>query len=1458
MAFTPTQQAAPTTDNDFRAIKISIASPQIIRKWSWGEVKKAETINYRTLRPERDGLFCERIFGPTRDFECYCGKYKRQRDMRMRREGFTCDQCKVEVTRTSVRRERMGHINLAAPVAHIWFSKGTPSRMSIILDITPRNLERVLYFSCYIITSVDEDARLQAITELMEYREQELQRIDEERMQYSISEQNEEFLSLLLQRIDELHDEIGAEDVVVPEAPEGASIEEVIDTKLAYHKILFEQGVKTRIEQAESLQIKTELTEAEFRELKDKFGNVFEAGMGADAILELLRNLDLDEIYDELTETIRNTSGQRRAKAVKRLSVVEAFRTSGNKPEWMVLTVLPVLPPELHPMVQLDGGRFATSDLNDLYRRVINRNNRLSHLLKLSAPDIIVRNERRMLQEAVDALIDNGRRGRAIMGRHNHKLKSLTDLLRGKQGRFRQNLLGKRVDYSGRAVIISGPQMKLDECGLPKEMALELFKPFVMNRLISLGLAHNIKTAKRRAEQADDEVWDTLEKVVDGHPVLLNRAPTLHRLGIQAFYPKLVEGKAIQLHPLVCTAFNADFDGDQMAVHVPLSPGAINEAIQLMMSTSNMLAPRSGSPIVSPTLDMLLGLYYMTGPIMETAVPVPADVLAADFAFENGSDSTNGHASSRYYGTLQEARYAEETGEVGLRDRVRVRIPGGTPVWRDSADAQPVVIGEPHDWIETTVGRIIFNEMLPESMGFHNYVMREDEIDAVVHRCYSELGNAGTAIVLDEMKRLGFEYATRSGTTIAIKDAVPPPEKQQLIEYGRAQVAELQRMYDEGVITDEEKYTATIETWNETSDRVTDAVKEHLSEYNGVFAMSDSGAKGNLAQIKQMAGMRGLMSNPRGRIIDVPIEASFSEGLSVHEFFASTHGSRKALADTALKTAEAGYLTRRMADAAQNVIINERDCGSPIGMTISAEASRGLNLPFEERIFSRYSLHDVVDPSTGEILATPDDLIEAALAAKIAAAGLEELEVRSPVSCMLERGICARCYGSMLADNRPSIIGEAVGIVAAQSIGEPGTQLTMRNFHTGGIASDRDITTGLPRVQELFEARNPKSPAILSEIAGIIRFREAQGNLVIAVENIETFHDDVEIPAGYRSSVEVGDWVDAGSNLLSLTAAGRRDAMADDGSLALPEDLVSQVSGEVESIDEKSIRIVWEETDEREYIPQNNADVLVSDNQEIEPGAQLTDGTRNPHDILRITGIEAVQRYLVEEAQRVYRSQGVKVHDKHFEVVVRQMLQKVKIESTGDSKLLIDEVVDRSQYLQANEDVREQYGDPATAFPVLLGISRVSLMSQSFLAKASFQETERVLTDAALQGSVDRLTGLKENVIIGRMIPARLDRSPEGRELLGLPDPETVPVQPVTQDWEQALAAIAGDDMAASLAAFNAASDTASVSIGFSGEDDGADETPEPDFSNLASAFFGNMETPEEPVISFDDDTDGA
>ncbi len=1462
MAFNPLRQAvAPASSgNDFRAIKISLASPQQIVRWSFGEVTKAETINYRSLRPEKDGLFCERIFGPTRDWECYCGKYKRQRD-RQRREGFKCELCGVEVTRANVRRERMGHIQLAAPVAHIWFSRGTPCRIGLMLDIAPRSLERVLYFSSYIITSVNEEERQKAIEELETYGEQEQQRLVEEKTQAVATDAADEFLASLMNEIQQMQIKLEVAAEKIPSAAEGSSIDDDIEAKLAYYLDLLKNDIENRIDQAEKLQVRAQLTESEFHELSRQFGDIFKAGTGADAVLELLQNIDLDELHSELSEQIRSTSGQRRTKAIKRLSVVDAFRNSGNKPEWMILKALPVLPPDLHPMVQLDGGRFATSDLNDLYRRVINRNNRLKHLLKLAAPEIIVRNERRMLQEAVDALIDNGRRGRPIVGRHNHQLKSLTDLLRGKQGRFRQNLLGKRVDYSGRSVIISGPDLKLQECGLPKQMALELFKPFVMNRLIAKGEAHNIKTAKKRAEDADAKIWDTLEEIVRDHPVLLNRAPTLHRLGIQAFYPKLVEGSAVQLHPLVCTAFNADFDGDQMAVHVPLSPGAINEAKQLMLSTKNMLAPRSGAPIVSPTLDMLLGIYYLTG---SDSLQHQSMIAAQGDASSNGSE--NGYEEIRSFGSLDEARLAYDIGEISLRLPIRVRFPGGTVVksFTDS-ESFSYVVPEPHDWIETTAGRIIFNSILPPSLGYHNYVFHEDEVEATVGLCFQQLGNQSTAEVLDEMKNLGFEYAMRSGTTIAIRDAIPPYEKPDLIAEGRAQVKMLQQQYEDGLITEDEKYMSTIETWNTTSDRVTSVVQKHMSEYNGVFAMSDSGAKGNLAQIKQMAGMRGLMSNPRGRIIESPIESSFSEGLSVHEFFTSTHGSRKALADTALKTAEAGYLTRRMADAAQDVIIDEYDCGSAIGMQITAEVSRALNVPFEERIFSRYPVKDVFHPETGELLADNNTLIDHALAKRIADAGIEEIEVRSPVGCDLksgERGICGKCYGSMLADNRASIVGEAVGIVAAQSIGEPGTQLTMRNFHTGGIVSDRDITTGLPRVQELFEARNPKSPAILSDIEGTVRFRDADGRVIIAVENRKACREEVKIPEGYKANVKNGEWIDAGSPLFALTTRARRKFTDAQGILTEPEQLPSEYTGMVVEADGK-IEIEWLENEEREYLPMGHFEPLVSDGDEVEPGTQLTDGQKNPHHILRISGIEAVQRYLVEEAQRVYRSQGVKVHDKHFEVIVRQMLRKVKIESSGDTKFIINEIVDRSVYTQENDAITQKGGEVATASRELLGISKVSLMSQSFLAKASFQETERVLTEAALQGSVDRLNGLKENVIIGRMIPARLDRTPEGREILGIPDrPEigTVESDDDGKGWEDVLAAIArGDDPGYSSlpTSYSQSIDimetesAGTLNVGFSDEDEEEFEgrDTEPNIADLTS----RLASVDEKIVSFEE-----
>ena len=1472
MAFAPTTSAFPPvhapSSNGFASVKISLASPTQIKRWSMGEVTKAETINYRSQKPEKDGLFCERIFGPIRDFECSCGKYKRHRD-RQRRQTITCETCGVEVTRASVRCERMGHIELADPVAHIWFAKGMPSRMSMILDIPPRELEKVLYFLSYIVTEVNEEERQHAIDTYEQYRIQELMRLDEDREIEVESGRADDFLSQILMDIRRLREELGAR-TAEPDAPKDSTIEEVIDTKLAYYKVLFEMDIGERIKRVNDIHVKMTLNETRYHDLKDEFGDVFQAGMGADSIRKLLEETDLDAIKEDLTDRIRESSGQKRAKAIKRLSVVEAFLTSGNRPEWMVLTVLPVLPPELHPMVQLDGGRYATSDLNDLYRRVINRNNRLKHLKKLSAPQIILRNERRMLQEAVDALIDNGRRGRPIMGRHNHKLKSLTDLLRGKQGRFRQNLLGKRVDYSGRSVIISGPDLKLQECGLPKQMALELFKPFVMNKLMSEGHAHNIKTAKRRTEEADAIVWDALEEVVKGHPVLLNRAPTLHRLGIQAFYPRLVEGSAIQLHPLVCTAFNADFDGDQMAVHVPLSEGSKREAEHLMLSTRNMLAPRSGAPIVTPSLDMLLGIYYLTGPEVqhetrESMNGAASNVVHADEQQDGKNGGGNGSAT-RFYRSAEEAHQAFQAGTLGLREPIYIRVEPGTLVHSKMGVSD--TIAEPYVWIKSTVGRVIFNEILPAEMGYYNCVLREDDVEAIVRGCFELNRHEGTAEVLDAMKTLGFEYATRSGTTIAIKDAVAPPEKDALIREGRARVQMLNDQFNDGLITEEERYQATIDAWIDVSDRVTDAVKQRLDEYNGVFTMSDSGAKGNLQQIRQMAGMRGLMTAPNKQwsteasIIETPVVSSLSEGLSVHEYFASTHGSRKALTDTALKTAEAGYLTRRMSDAAQDVIVNTLDCGSNVGILIRKESSQTLNVPFEERISGRYPIRDIVDQETGEVLATPADMVDGRLAAKIAAAALEDdaVEMRSSVGCTLPRGVCAKCYGEMLANNRPSIVGEAVGIVAAQSIGEPGTQLTMRNFHTGGTATDRDITTGLPRVQELFEARVPKSPAILSEIAGTVERRFESGQETIVVNATKTFTESLEIPEGYKRLIKNGDWVDAGSEVAELTARGRKVSTNEEGELEVAERITSPYSGTVNVSGDK-ITIEWVELDEKAYPVPLNSEILINDGAEVEPGTQLTGGQRNPHDILETQGIPAVRNYLVDEAQRVYRSQGVKVHDKHFEVIVRQMLSKVKIVTTGDTNLLIDDVVERREFEEINEAVRRQGGAMAEAKPVLLGISRVALMSQSFLARASFQETERVLTEAALRGSVDRLNGLKENVIIGRMIPARLDKTLAGLEILGRPDLVEQPALPsdsMDYDWNSVLQKIVDDEgqsyPGADLVKFAPVGEGSSE-VGFADDDEEDDGEPEADDLNkMAEAFVAESADDAPTTVGFDDD----
>ena len=1378
---------------DFNAIRISLASPEQIRAWSYGEVTKPETINYRTLRPEKDGLFCERIFGPTKDWECYCGKYKK-----IRYKGVICDRCGVEIARSKVRRERMGHVKLAAPVAHIWFSKGTPSRLGLILDLSPRNLERILYFSQYVVTSVDDIARQNAIQQLEAYRDAEITRFDED-LKDAISVNNVEPVLASTMRVmfdakqeaDRIATELAeldkpkkkvtkaqaakaekeateraASQLLEIESYKGedavAKLSELTEEQQATVKV----DVQSKIDDLEAIRVMDLLTEARFRELRDKFGHVFMASMGAESVLEILENTDLDSVRIDLLDQVKNTSGQRRKKAIKRLRVVEAFRKSGNKAEWMILTVLPVLPPELHPMVQLDGGRFATSDLNDLYRRVINRNNRLKHLIDLQAPDIIIRNEKRMLQEAVDALIDNGRRGRAIQGSHNHKLKSLTDLLRGKQGRFRQNLLGKRVDYSGRSVIISGPQLNMYECGLPKKMALELFKPFVMNALVVKGYAHNIKSAKRMTERARPEIWDLLEEVIQDHPVMLNRAPTLHRLGIQAFQPVLVDGMAIQIHPLVCTAFNADFDGDQMAVHVPLSREAVIEAQRLMLSTNNMLAPSSGFPIVSPTLDMVLGIYYLTGIDGDKLTPMERD--------EDGNT-----VFDTMYADFDDVRLAFDTERIKLRQLIKVRDDGG-------------------ELIETTVGRVIFNWALPKEMEFRNHLFDRGAIESLVGEVVTGYGNQATAKMLDQLKNLGFKYATQSGTTIAMKDIVTPPQKQSLLSAADTKITKLDEQFQEGLITDHERYEASVGIWTDVSNKMTDAVEDTLDKYGGIFTMAASGAKGNIAQIKQMAGMRGLMSDPKGRIIEMPIRSSFAEGLSVLEYFISTHGARKGLADTALRTADSGYLTRRLADVAQDVIITTDNDPGAQGILITDDQQGGQQAPLSERIVTRYLAEPIVDPETGELIVDRDDLVTRELADRVTAANVKEAWVYSPLSSTIQRGISQKCYGGSLATGEPALLGEAVGIIAAQSIGEPGTQLTMRTFHTGGVAG-KDITSGLPRVVELFEARQPKGMAVLSEISGKIEIGQLPEGRVVRVASTEVYSEEMDIPDTHRQTVKTGDWVDAGEVVLSAKKVAMAAAIRAGTTDELQEEIFAPVAGTAQ-VTKTAVRIAWNETDEREYVIPAASEILVSDGDNIDPGTPLTDGPKNPQDILRIEGQAAVQRYLVDEVQAVYRSQGVQLHDKHIEVIVRQMMRKVRVDNPGDSDLLPGELVDRHDYELTNNSMLAEGGEPATASPVLLGETRASLNTQSFLAAASFQETARVLTEAAVNGSVDRLNGLKENVIIGRLIPARLDQTAEGRERLGVEEGERKDGRltgftkaPAT--FEEALAAIGGGDL---------------------------------------------------------------
>ena len=1150
--------------NNFESLQIGLASTEKILSWSHGEVTKPETINYRTLKPEKDGLYCERIFGPTKDWECHCGKYKR-----IRYKGIVCDKCGVEVTKAKVRRERMGHIKLASPVSHIWYFKGIPSRMGLVLDISPRTLEKVLYFANFIVTDPG-------------------------------------------------------------------------NTEFAYKEIL---------------------TENQYREAKDDPSNHFKAGMGAEAIKELLMQIDLEELSSDLKTKLATATGQKKIRIVRRLEVVEALRTSGNRPEWMILDVIPVIPPDLRPMVQLDGGRFATSDLNDLYRRVINRNNRLNRLLELSAPDIIVRNEKRMLQEAVDALIDNGRRGRPVTGPGSRPLKSLSDMLKGKQGRFRQNLLGKRVDYSGRSVIVVGPELRFYQCGLPKKMALELFKPFIMKKLVENGNAHNIKSAKRMVEKVRPEVWDVLEGVIKDHPVMLNRAPTMHRLGIQAFEPVLVEGKAIKLHPLACTAFNADFDGDQMAVHVPLSVEAQAEARFLMLSVNNILAPKDGSPITTPTQDMILGSYYLTHPGQEEG--------------RRNSDAEKG--DGKVFTDMSEMLMAYQTHMVGLHARVKVRMYAGEDDERGKL-------------VESTVGRFIFNQKIPQDLGYVedrendpysleiDFLCDKKKLGQIIDRCYRIHGNTETAIMLDYIKDMGYHYSTIAAITISISDMEIPEAKAAIIDESEKLVEKYEKAYRRGLVSDKERYEKVIEIWNKTTDDVADALMESLDSLNNLFIMAHSGARGSKNQIRQIGGMRGLMANATGKTIEIPIKANFREGLSVLEYFISTNGARKGLADTALRTADSGYLTRRLVDVSHNVIVREDDCGTDEGIEVKAFTDgKEVIEKLKDRIVGRTALTDITDPQTGEILVEQDCEISEDVASRIEEAGIESVAIRSVMTCHSKTGVCAKCYGRNLATGEGVNIGEAVGITAAQSIGEPGTQLTMRTFHTGGVAGS-DITHGLPRVEELFEARKPKGLAVICEADGTVVSVEPTMDNKTKVKVRGEEERVYEVPYGARICVSEGDYILAGDN--------------------------------------------------------------------------ITRGPLDPKDILRLNGVEGVYQYLLKEVQRVYKQQGVDINDKHVEVIVSQMLSKLKINDPGDTDLLPGGQYSKVEIEEANEAVVAEGGRPAEAEHILLGITKASLATNSFLSAASFQETTRVLTDAAIKGKNDTLQGLKENVIIGKLIPA--------------------------------------------------------------------------------------------------------
>lgn len=1367
---------------DFSAVRISLASPETIRGWSHGEVLKPETINYRRLRPERDGLFDERIFGPTRDWECYCGKYKK-----VRYKGMICEKCGVQVAPSRVRRERMGHIELAAPVAHIWYTRRVPSYLGLLLDVSRRNLDRVLYFAQYIVVHVDEGARNKAVKRLEEELEHKIQKDTKnlkdklERKEFELEEELEKLdkkTEAAIQKLDEQlaekTDEVVSvgkqlerklEDrgkevrkaivfeptntVIVEEGEEIApkhrkKLSEAMQAHLAeIEKEIIAKQKERRLDasgkretlQAESeeelavltgqieektstlraeyeprfdelrnIEVKQFLTESAYRDLSDKWGHVFKAGMGAEAILDIVRRFNLDEMARNLRREIRSTrSKQQRKKAIKQLRVVEALRKSSNRPEWMVLTVLPVIPPDLRPMVQLDGGRFATSDLNDLYRRVINRNNRLKRLLELGAPEVIVNNEKRMLQEAVDSLIDNSQRGKAVSARGQRKLKSLSDLLKGKQGRFRRNLLGKRVDYSGRSVIVVGPQLKLNQCGLPKQMALELFKPFVMRKLVENNFAHNIKSAKRLVDRMSPEVWDVLEGIIKDHPVLLNRAPTLHRLGIQAFEVILVEGSAIQIHPLVCAAFNADFDGDQMAVHVPLSESAKQEARSLMLSANNLLKPASGEPIVEPTKDMVLGCYYLT------------------------MERTNQRGEGKIFSSFEEVALAYDLGLIDLHAKIQVNTDTDTPK------------GKKKKLLETTVGRVLFNEALPAEIRFVNEVQDKKRLKELVAHAYQTLGPEGTAEVVDRIKDIGFKYATRSGLTIAIDDITVPESKDAILKRVEERVAEVEKQYRRGLITEDEQYIKTVELWTEATEEITEAVSKSFSEDSPVRVMANSGAtKGGFTPLRQLAGMRGLMADPAGRIIPLPITSNFREGLTALEYFISTHGARKGLADTALRTADAGYLTRRLVDVAQDVIINDEDCGTHAGIWITADTKDKTGESFEERVVGRVAASAVVNSKTGEIIVPAGEMITEQHWDLMKEAKVDRAFVRSPLTCAERHGLCAKCYGRDLARGGLIRIGEAVGVIAAQSIGEPGTQLTLRTFHTGGVAGAEDITTGLPRIEELFESRDPKGQAIIAEIDGTVHIAVEDGQRKIKVVATRIELDEYEMPPHAKALVKEGEFAPAGTVLFHDK----------DG-----EDVASHHGGEVLR-DGRTVSIRRELKDERVYEVPAAGRLRVEEGQKAQAGDQLTEGPKNPHDILRILGRDAAQIYLVEEIQRVYRSQGVNINDKHIEMILRQMFRRVRVKSTGDTDFLPGQLVDRLAFEDVNEKITSAGGIPATAQPMLLGVTKASLSTESFLSASSFQHTISVLSQAAIEGKRDDLYGLKENVIIGKLIPA--------------------------------------------------------------------------------------------------------